>query len=137
MLEVHIFNNIFLTNVHESFVITFKFSVLFVFLADQLLFAPAFIGALISSIGLLQGQKPDDVKKKLARDFPEILMSKFAGLKLKLLKSIFTFSKLQNMARCTAHELLLHSSQLSSGFGANCGRGMEHLYQFQNQYTSN
>lgn len=47
------------------------------FLVDQLVFAPAFIGVLIGSIGLLQGNKPTDVKKKLEREFPDILKANY------------------------------------------------------------
>jgi hypothetical protein len=48
-----------------------------IFSVDQLLFAPVFIGVLIGSIGLLQGNKPNDVRKKLQREFPEILTANY------------------------------------------------------------
>ncbi|CRK92502.1 CLUMA_CG006041, isoform A [Clunio marinus] len=44
---------------------------------DQLFFAPAFIGALVGSVGLLQGQNPNDITKKLKREFPDILLANY------------------------------------------------------------
>lgn len=36
-----------------------------------------FIGVLIGSIGLLQGNRPNDVRKKLEREFPDILVANY------------------------------------------------------------
>lgn len=49
----------------------------FIILVDQLVFAPAFLGVLISSIGLLQGAKPHEVQKKLEREYPDILIANY------------------------------------------------------------
>jgi protein Mpv17 len=49
----------------------------FSFLVDQIVFAPLFIGTLISAIGTLQGSKPGDIKRKLEREFPDILKANY------------------------------------------------------------
>lgn len=46
-------------------------------LVDQILFAPVFIGALIGSIGLLQGNKPNDIRLKLKKEFPDIIKANY------------------------------------------------------------
>jgi protein Mpv17 len=47
----------------------------FLVLVDQVLFAPAFIGVLVGSIGFLQGES--NILTKLKREFPDILVANY------------------------------------------------------------
>lgn len=44
---------------------------------DQIVFAPIFIGVLISAIGSLQGNTPAQIKGKLEREYPDILRNNY------------------------------------------------------------
>lgn len=46
--------------------------------ADQIIFAPVFLGTLVSTIGLLQGQTPSQIKTKLERDYVDLLVANYA-----------------------------------------------------------
>ena len=45
--------------------------------ADQIVFAPVFIGILISAIGSLQGSSPAQIRAKLEKEYPDILKTNY------------------------------------------------------------
>lgn len=54
-----------------------KRKTIFKVLLDQTIFAPVFLGALIGSIAALRGNSVEDIKKKLQREYFQILMSNY------------------------------------------------------------
>lgn len=44
---------------------------------DQLLFAPFFIVILLSTVGFMQGNDVNSIKKKLENEYPDILISNY------------------------------------------------------------
>lgn len=44
---------------------------------DQMIFAPSFIAILIGSIGSLQGSTPKEIKTKLVREYPDLLIANY------------------------------------------------------------
>lgn len=44
---------------------------------DQFIFAPIFIGVLLSTIGAMQGQSIEEIKNNLKRDYPDVIVNNY------------------------------------------------------------